>query len=73
MTNLELIFTIAIVGFISWVCGALVFIGLIVYSIIVGSKVDPDDNGLLRTKEQKSKYRDEKLGRFEKDRSKESD
>lgn len=70
MNNLELIFTIVIVGFISWICGALVFIGLIVYSILVGSSVDPDDNGLLRTKKQKAEYRDKKLGRFEKDRSK---
>lgn len=71
MSNLELLFTIAIVGFVSWVCGMLVFIGLIIYSILVGSKVDPDDNGLLRTKEQKAEYRDKKLGRFEKDRRKE--
>ena len=66
MTNLELLFVIVIVRFISQVYGALVFITLRVYSILVGSKVDKDDNALLRTKEQKAKYRDEKLGKLEK-------
>lgn len=46
----------------------LVGIGIILFFCIVfldlflfGSNVDPDDNGLLRTKKQKEKYRQLKL------------
>ncbi|AZN67028.1 hypothetical protein DX910_00560 [Acinetobacter haemolyticus] len=36
---------------------------VILYSFITGSSVDPDDNGLLKTKAQKEKWRQEKLAK----------
>ena len=42
---------------------AIFIIILILSSIITGSSVDPDDNGLLKTREQKEKWRKEKLAK----------
>ena len=39
------------------------FIMVILSCIITGSGVDPDDNGLLKTREQKEKWRKEKLAK----------
>lgn len=36
---------------------------VILFCIITGSSVDPDDNGLLKTREQKEKWRKEKLAK----------
>ena len=47
------------------VCITLFFILVIVSCIITGSSVDPDDNGLLKSKEQKEAWRQEKLKRLE--------
>ena len=38
---------------------------IIAWCIIAGSDVDPDDNGLLKFKEAKEKWRQEKLKKFE--------
>lgn len=38
---------------------------IIAWCIITGSDVDPDDNGLLKSKEAKEKWRQEKLKKFE--------
>ncbi len=40
----------------------IIFVDLLLF----GSGVDPDDNGLLRTKKQKEKYRQLKLKKMEK-------
>lgn len=37
---------------------------IIAWGIITGSNVDPDDNGLLKSKEAKEKWRQEKLKKF---------
>ena len=42
---------------------AIFIIILILSSIITGSSVDPDDNGLLKTRGQKEKWRKEKLAK----------
>jgi len=42
---------------------ALLIIILILISIVTGSKVDPNDNGLLKTKAQKEAWRQEKLNK----------
>ena len=47
------------------VCITLFFTLVIVSCIITGSSVDPDDNGLLKSKEQKEAWRQEKLKRLE--------
>ena len=39
------------------------FFIVILSCIITGSSVDPDDNGLLKTREQKEKWRKEKLAK----------
>lgn len=36
---------------------------VILFCIITGSSVDPDDNGLLKTKKQKEEWRKEKLAK----------
>lgn len=41
------------------------FVILITLCVITGSSVDPDDNGLLKSKEQKEAWRQEKLKKFE--------
>ena len=41
----------------------LIFILVIVELILFGSTVDPDDNGILRTKVQKEIYRQKKLNK----------
>ena len=46
--------------------GLFVFI-LILCCIITGSSVDPDDNGLLRSKEAKEKWREKKLKHISKE------
>ena len=38
---------------------------IIAWCIITGSDVDPDDNGLLKSKEAKEKWRQERLKKFE--------
>ena len=38
---------------------------IIAWCIITGSDVDPDDNGLLKSKEAKENWRQEKLKKFE--------
>lgn len=38
---------------------------IIAWCIITGSDVDPDDNGLLKSKEAKEKWRQGKLKKFE--------
>lgn len=38
---------------------------IIAWCTISGSNVDPDDNGLLKSKEAKEKWRQEKLKKFE--------
>lgn len=40
------------------------FIIVILFCIITGSSVDPDDNGLLKTRKQKEKWRKEKLAKL---------
>lgn len=40
------------------------FILLIVFCVVTGSSVDPDDNGLLKSKAQKEAWRQEKLKRL---------
>lgn len=45
-----------------------VLVGIILTSVFIelllfGSTVDPDDNGMLRTKAQKEKYRQKKLAK----------
>ena len=48
------------------IVGIPVFFLLIILSCIVtGSSVDPDDNGLLKSKEQKEAWRQEKLKKLE--------
>lgn len=42
---------------------AIFIIIVILSSIITGSSVDPDDNGLLKTKAQKEKWRQAKLAK----------
>ena len=42
------------------------FFTLIVFCVITGSSVDPDDNGLLKTKKQKEVWRNQKLKNLEK-------
>lgn len=41
------------------------FCFLILLLVLFGSSVDPDDNGLLRSKEAKAKYRAKKLKKLE--------
>lgn len=43
------------------------FFIVILSCIITGSSVDPDDNGLLKTREQKEKWRKEKLAKLNKE------
>ena len=43
----------------------LIIMLIIAWCIITGSDVDPDDNGLLKSKEAKEKRRQEKLKKFE--------
>lgn len=43
----------------------LLFIILIILCVITGSNVDPDDNGLFKSKEQKEAWRQEKLKKLE--------
>ena len=43
----------------------LIIMLIIAWCIITGSDVDPDDNGLLKSKEAKEKWRQEKLKKFE--------
>ena len=43
----------------------LIIMLIIAWCIITGSNVDPDDNGLLKSKEAKEKWRQEKLKKFE--------
>ena len=42
-------------------CLGLFIMTLIMFCVITGSSVDPDDNGLLKTKAQKEAWRKEKL------------
>ena len=42
-------------------CLGLFIMTLIMFCVITGSSVDPDDNGLLKTKAQKEVWRKEKL------------
>lgn len=44
----------------------LFFFVVLVSCIITGSNVDPDDNGLLKTKKQKEEWRNKKLKNLEK-------
>lgn len=39
----------------------LFFFLVILFCVVTGSSVDPDDNGLLKSKEQKEAWRQEKL------------
>ena len=41
------------------------FLLIILSCIVTGSSVDPDDNGLLKSKEQKEAWRQEKLKKLE--------
>ena len=43
----------------------LFFIALIIICIVTGSSVDPDDNGLLKSKEHKEAWRQEKLKKLD--------
>lgn len=43
----------------------LFFFVVLVSCIITGSNVDPDDNGLLKTKKQKEEWRQQKLKNLE--------
>ena len=43
----------------------LIIMLIIAWCIITGSDVDPDDNGLLKSKYAKEKWRQEKLKKFE--------
>ena len=52
--------------FLVILCVPLFFVGLILCCVITGSSVDPDDNGLLKTKKQKEEWRQEKLKNLEK-------
>lgn len=36
----------------------------IIHTILFGSKVDPDDNGIIKDKKQKEKYRLQKLKKY---------
>jgi hypothetical protein len=48
------------------IVGIPLFFFLVILSCIVrGSSVDPDDNGLLKSKEQKEAWRQEKLKKFD--------
>ena len=48
------------------IVGIPLFFFLVILScIITGSSVDPDDNGLLKSKEQKEAWRQEKLKKFD--------
>ena len=48
------------------IVGIPLFFFLVILScIITGSSVDPDDNGLLKSKEQKEAWRQEKLKKLE--------
>lgn len=42
----------------------LFFIWVIISLILFGSSVDPDDNGILRSKKQREKYRQYKLNKI---------
>ena len=42
-----------------------VFLLIILSCIVTGSSVDPDDNGLLKSKEQKEAWRQEKLKKLD--------
>ena len=58
---LEFLFTCLIV-----IVGIPTFFLLVVLSCVVtGSSVDPDDNGLLKSKEQKEAWRQEKLKKLD--------
>ena len=58
---LEIILTCLVV-----IVGIPAFFLLIILSCVVtGSSVDPDDNGLLKSKEQKEAWRQEKLKKLE--------
>ena len=58
---LEFLFTCLIV-----IVGIPTFLILVILSCIVtGSSVDPDDNGILKSKEQKEAWRQEKLKKLE--------
>ena len=43
----------------------LFFLLVILSCIVTGSSVDPDDNGLLKSKEQKEAWRQEKLKKLD--------
>ena len=58
---LEFLFTCLLVV----VCVPVFFILVILSCIVTGSSVDPDDNGLLKSKEQKEACRQEKLKKFD--------
>ena len=48
------------------IVGILLFFFLVIlFCIVTGSSVDPDDNGLLKSKEQKEAWRQEKLKKFD--------
>ena len=58
---LEIILTCLVV-----IVGIPAFFLLIILSCVVtGSSADPDDNGLLKSKEQKEAWRQEKLKKFD--------
>ena len=45
----------------------LIFSSIFIELLLFGSSVDPDDNGLLRTKNQKERFRMKKLKKLYKD------
>ena len=58
---LEFLFT----GLLIIVCVPAFFILVILCCIVTGSCADPDDNGLLKSKEQKEAWRQEKLKKLD--------
>ena len=58
---LEFLFTCLLVV----VCVLAFFILVILSCVVTGSSVDPDDNGLLKSKEQKEAWRQEKLKKLD--------
>lgn len=49
-------------------CLGLFIAVVVLWSVITGSSVDPDDNGLLKTKSQKEAWRKEKTEKYKIDR-----
>ena len=45
----------------------LIFSSIFIELLLFGSSIDPDDNGLLRTKNQKERFRMKKLKKLYKD------